>query len=191
MSVGEAGFATLLGLSLARYRAEVADASDDLGLLLERLAAGDALDDRRTLPGHVTTSAIVVDSTGGHVLLVFHKALRRWLQPGGHWEPAPSFAASAEREAREETGVRTLDLHPWHGAADLPIDVDTHPIPANSRKGEPAHVHFDLRFAFVAPLDAPLSAQEDEVAGAAWRPFDALAAIAPRVWRRLGPRSVR
>lgn len=182
-------FRERLGRTLGRYRDEVADASDDLALLLARHAAGDALDDQRTLPGHVTTSAIVLDPAGEQVLLVFHRTLRRWLQPGGHWEPAPGFAASALREAMEETGVGPLPLHPLHGGDEIPVDIDTHSIPANSRRNEPAHVHFDLRFAFVAAADTVLTGQPDEVAAVAWRPFGELKAIAPRAWRRLAPGS--
>lgn len=181
-------FASLLARTVERYRAEVADDSDDLDLLLGRLAAGDALDRRDTVPGHVTTSAIVLDETGQGVLLVHHRALGRWLQPGGHWEPAPGFLDSAAREAREEAGVANLLLHPWHPDAGLPIDIDTHPIPANPRRGEPPHWHFDVRFAFVAPRDTVLAAQEDEVTGVAWRPLSELAAICPRVHRRLSSR---
>jgi 8-oxo-dGTP pyrophosphatase MutT (NUDIX family) len=195
---GVPDFARVLGETLDRYRAEVLDASDDLALLLARHAAGDALDDRRTLPGHVTTSAIVLDPAAEHVLLVFHRALGRWLQPGGHWESDPDFpaadpafsplAASAAREVREETGIASLVLHAWHAGSAVPVDVDTHAIPANPRKGEPAHVHFDVRFAFVAPPDALLQAQEDEVSGVAWKPFGDLQPICPRAFRRLAPR---
>lgn len=183
--MGEPSFRERLGRVLDAYRADVADDSDDLALLVARHAAGDALDDRRTLPGHVTTSAIVLDLAGEQVLLVFHRTLRRWLQPGGHWEPAPSFAASALREAMEETGVGPLPLHPWHGNRAVPLEIDSHPIPANDRRGEPAHVHFDLRYAFVADAGAALKPQQDEVTAVAWRPLDELAAIAPRSWRRL------
>jgi 8-oxo-dGTP pyrophosphatase MutT (NUDIX family) len=198
---GVPDFARVVGKTLDRYRAEVLDASDDLALLLARHAAGDALDDRRTLPGHVTTSAIVLDRAGEHVLLVFHRALGRWLQPGGHWEADPDFpvadpassplAASAAREVREETGIASLALHPWHAGSAVPVDVDTHAIPANPRKGEPDHVHFDIRFAFVAPAGARLKAQEAEVTGVAWRPLAELAAICPRAHRRLAAFSRR
>jgi 8-oxo-dGTP pyrophosphatase MutT (NUDIX family) len=178
-------FRLLLARAVERYVAEVADKADDLALLRARLAAGDALDRRTTHPGHVTTSAIVVDATGRSVLLVHHRATGRWLQPGGHWEPAPSLAASAGREAREETGLRDLRLHPWHPDDGLPIDIDTHAIPANPRRGEPDHVHFDIRFAFLASGGEPLAAQEAEVMGVAWRPLAELAAICPRAHRRL------
>jgi 8-oxo-dGTP pyrophosphatase MutT (NUDIX family) len=121
----------------------------------------------------------------GKVLLVRHRALGRWLQPGGHWEPAETFLASAAREAQEETGLSGLRPYPWRGDADLPIDIDTHPIPANPRKGEPEHFHFDIRYVITAPTDAVPNGQEAEVTAVAWRPLSDLAAICPRAHRRL------
>jgi 8-oxo-dGTP pyrophosphatase MutT (NUDIX family) len=154
-------------------------------LLLERLAAGDALDNRRTFPGHVTTSAIIVDEAMGATLLILHKASGLWLQPGGHWEEAGSFQASALREAQEETGLTHLTLHPCHGQGDIPIDIDTHAIAARPARDEPDHFHFDLRYVFTASSSDALMAQVEEIDAVRWQPFDALRDICPRVWRRL------
>ena len=183
-------FARLLVGTVARYRATVADGTDDLALLLERMAAGDALDDRRTVPGHVTTSAVIVDPAVSQTLFIHHRAAGRWFQPGGHWEPAPRFVDSARREAEEETGAAGLGLHPWHGTVEdpLPIDIDSHDIPARPARGEPAHVHFDMRFVFVLEPGAVLSAQDAEVSGLAWRPIADLARVCPRVHARLRSR---
>ena len=182
-----AAFDRMLEATVAAYRATVADATDDLALLLARMAAGDALDDRRTVPGHVTTSAVIVDPALTHTLFIHHRATGRWFQPGGHWEPAPRFVDSARREGEEETGASALVLHSWHGGSDdpLPIDIDSHDIPARPARGEPAHVHFDMRFVFVLDPGSFLAAQEAEVAGLAWRPFADLAAVCPRVHARL------
>lgn len=117
-------------------------------------------------PGHFTASGIVVSPDGGSVLLVAHRRLGRWLQPGGHLEDGdrtPRQAAS--REVAEETGV--VDLSPVGPAL---LGVDNHPIPA--RDPEPAHRHLDLRFGFVAPVRPPVPA--DEVDAAGWVPIDAL-----------------
>jgi 8-oxo-dGTP pyrophosphatase MutT (NUDIX family) len=179
------GFRDILSSCVVRYGLEVADETDDLNLLIERIAAGDALDFRRTWPGHVTTSAIVIDPGMTRVLLVLHRATGRWLQPGGHWEDAESFAESAAREAQEETGVARLELHACHPDPFFPLDIDTHAIPARPAKDEPGHVHFDLRFVFVADPEAALVAQPSEIDAVSWRPFDDLAAICPRVHRRL------
>ena len=101
---------------------------------------------RTTQPGHVTGSAIVLDQSGDLVLLVWHGALRRYLQPGGHSEPGDASPLdTAVRETAEETGVRVRD-------PGILIHVDVHTIPALGI--EAAHRHHDLRFMFIAPLEA-------------------------------------
>ncbi len=170
---------------ITRYQSDIADNTDDLALLLARLMAGDDLSSRRTFPGHVTTSAIIVDEALTSTLLILHKASGRWLQPGGHWEASPTFRASALREAQEETGLKQFELHPWHAGADNPMDIDTHAIAARPSREEPDHFHFDLRYVYCASMNDDFMAQVDEIDAIQWWPFDALQPICPRVWRRL------
>ncbi|CAB4554934.1 unannotated protein [freshwater metagenome] len=114
-----------------------------LSLLTEH---GAALADRTTMPGHLTGSALVVNHSGTHVLLLFHSKLQRWLQPGGHADGDHDLAAVALREATEETGIDGL-------AVLLPaVDVDIHRIPALGDMD--SHLHLDLRFVVVAPEGA-------------------------------------
>ena len=54
-------------------------------------------------PVHVTGSAIVVGPRG--VVLLKHKRLGLWLQPGGHIDAGETPWDAALREAREETGL--------------------------------------------------------------------------------------
>ncbi len=94
---------------------------------------------RSLLIGHVTGSAWVVSPDRQQVLLIHHRKLDRWLQPGGHADGDPDVAAVALREAREETGLTSLQL-----VASRIFDVDVHRIPA--REEVPAHLHYDIRF---------------------------------------------
>jgi 8-oxo-dGTP pyrophosphatase MutT (NUDIX family) len=106
--------------------------------------------DRRIAEGHLTGSAIVVSASGEGTLLLHHRKLDRWLQPGGHADPGEATGeAVALREALEETGLSGLVLHP---SASRPLDVDVHDIPA--RGEEPAHQHLDLRYLVLAPAGA-------------------------------------
>jgi 8-oxo-dGTP pyrophosphatase MutT (NUDIX family) len=95
-------------------------------------------------PGHFTASAFIVSPDARELLLIHHKKLDRWLQPGGHVDPDDrDLLGAALREVREEVGMVDLAL-----VRPAPFDLDVHEIP--SRKGEPAHAHFDVRFCFRA-----------------------------------------
>ena len=105
---------------------------------------------RSCRPGHLTASAWVVDPARQHTLLMHHRKLDRWLQPGGHVDGNHDLLASALREAREETGLQQL----------VPVspeifDVDRHWIP--ERKAEPGHWHFDMRFLIEADPEEALT----------------------------------
>ncbi len=126
-------FAARLTEAVARYRAEIAGPREHLSLLRWQIDQGHALDSRDTFPGHVTTSAYVLSPDHARILLIDHVVIGRWLQPGGHWEEAESFHASAAREALEETGVQGLRLHPWHEGSDAPFVIDSHDVPCPSR----------------------------------------------------------
>ncbi|KRE16872.1 hypothetical protein ASE63_14215 [Bosea sp. Root381] len=178
-------FRSRLVEAVTRYRAEIAGPREHLALLRWQIDRGDALDRRDTFPGHVTTSAYVLSPDHARILLIDHVVIGRWLQPGGHWEEAATFAQSAAREALEETGVQGLGLHPWHGGGDLPFFIDSHDVPGKPARNEPAHIHHDLQYLFVAPPDQPLVAQVDEVHAAAWKPLQELQDIAPLALARI------
>lgn len=183
--ISSSAFLARLSDTVARYRAEIAGRGEHLALLRWQIAQGHALDDRATLPGHLTTSAIVLSPDHAQVLLIDHVAIGRWLQPGGHYEPAKHFHLSAAREAIEETSVTGLALHPWHEGADLPFAIDSHDVPGKPARGEPDHIHHDLQYLFLADPSLELVAQAEEVYAAAWKPLSELAGIAPRVLARL------
>ncbi len=121
---------------------------------------------RSTLDGHVTASAWVLDSTRTHALLLYHAKLNCWVQPGGHLDDNDaSPATGALREAHEETGLAALQL-----ADEKIFDIDVHVIPA--RGGEPAHLHYDLRYLIISPGSKVTIS--DESLGARWTALDEL-----------------
>ena len=108
----------------------------------------------RSLPLHLTASALVVHPGTGRVLLRWHRRQQAWLQVGGHGDPGESDPlAIALREAEEETGL--ADLAPWPDGRLRHVAVVA--VPAGG--GEPAHEHADLRF--VLATQAPGAARAE------------------------------
>jgi 8-oxo-dGTP pyrophosphatase MutT (NUDIX family) len=149
--------AGLLGRYRPRDETEAAD--------VERvLALARSADDPwlRSLPLHVTASALVVHPGSGRVLLRWHQRQQAWIQVGGHGDPGESDPLGiALREAGEETGL--TDLAPW------PDDAIAHVVivgvPASSQ--EPAHEHADVRFV-LATADPDATRPESKDAPLRW-----------------------
>ena len=159
---------------LSRYRSRFPEEAGRHEVLASQLAAGEDLSVRTNMRGHVTTSATVLSPTHDRVLLIHHRVFDKWLPPGGHYEAPGSLWESAVRETAEETGVSGIARLPWTAGSDLPIDIDTHPIPANLAKNEGPHVHHDFRFLAIAPDTLPLVAELSEVSEVQWAPIVAL-----------------
>jgi 8-oxo-dGTP pyrophosphatase MutT (NUDIX family) len=130
-------------------------AAHSLARTLALLRGAAAPFSRRTFdPGHLTASGVVLSADERRVLLIFHRRLQRWLQPGGHVEPEDAdLPAAAEREVLEETGV-ALD----QAVPRVIVGVDVHDIPARE-PDEPPHLHHDVVFRFRA-LPGALPAPE-------------------------------
>lgn len=97
---------------------------------------------RSRLNGHMTASCWVTDQTKKNVLLLHHKKLNRWLQPGGHSDGDEDLINVASKELEEETGL----MH-YSCSTDI-FDIDIHQIPR--KKDIPAHLHYDIRFSYIA-----------------------------------------
>lgn len=121
---------------------------------------------RTCSPDHLTASMLVLSHDHSHVLLTLHAKAQQWFQFGGHCEAGDvTLAGAATREALEESGLGTLDVHP------MPVHLDEHAVPFCSA-GPDTH-HLDVRFVGIAPPDASY-AVSDESLDVRWWPVDAL-----------------
>lgn len=141
----------LLGAAAVEGDGPAAHRDDVLAFVAEHADAAH----RSCAPGHLTGSGLVVDATGERTLLMLHRKLGRWFQPGGHADGDANLAGVALREAGEETGIDGLRVV-------IPaIDVDIHRVePPN----EAPHLHLDARFLVVAPPGAVEEANEESLA---------------------------
>lgn len=132
-------------LAVARAQMVAGDLAHVEALRTEVLAYvnthADALH-RTSAAAHLTASAFVVDPSSRRFVVLHHRKLALWVQPGGHADGDGDLAAAA---AREETALGCLTVDP------VAVDLDIHLV---RPPGEPAHRHLDLRFLVRAPAGA-------------------------------------
>jgi len=143
-----------------RYRDRWRGEAATVDLFKRFLRTGPCAFERSHAAGHFTGSAWLVSADGECVLLMHHRKLDRWLQPGGHADGDADLARVALREAQEETGVTGLSIE-----GEI-FDIDRHHIPA--RANEPEHWHYDVRFVIRAGDDERFTINPESHA-LAWR----------------------
>ena len=95
--------------------------------------------ERANPKGHLTASAWVVSADRTKALLLHHRKLNKWIQPGGHADGDFDLLSVALREVKEESGLTQV----VPASSDI-FDVDIHEIPP--WRDTPAHLHYDVRF---------------------------------------------
>lgn len=110
--------------------------------------------DRELEEGHITGSAWLLNKQGDKALLMHHKKLNRWFQPGGHADGNPDILAVSIKEAREESGINSIVP-----VSEKIFDIDVHKIPSNLKEKE--HFHYDIRFLLQVNSDEVLHMNEE------------------------------
>jgi 8-oxo-dGTP pyrophosphatase MutT (NUDIX family) len=111
----------------------------------------------RSLPLHLTGSALIVHPASRRVLLRWHQRQQAWLQVGGHGDQGEQDPlAIALREAAEETGL--TDLVPWPDASVRQVVI----VQVPPARHEPAHEHADIRFTLATASPDAIRAENPE-----------------------------
>ena len=166
MSDSKTEFARMRVLGLLAEAGESAAPSETTRLFRDFAVAHADCCERTCVPGHFTGSAWLVSADGERALLLHHRKLDIWVQPGGHADGDGDLAGVALREAEEETGLPELRLE---GGV---FDLDRHLIPPRGK--DPAHFHYDVRFVVRAGASEAFVVNEESHA-LAWRPVREIA----------------
>lgn len=135
--------------------------------VLDFLNSTDLFWQRENTSGHITASAWVLNPQKNKALLTHHIGLNKWFQLGGHIEEIDNdIYIAAARELNEESGLTHFILE-----SNEIFDIDVHEIP-ESKKGIPAHFHYDIRILFSADDTKEINHQAEESNDVQWLSFE-------------------
>ena len=124
---------------------------------------------RKNFDGHITASGYIYSKNQKKILLLEHKALKKYLQPGGHVELYDNdIINAAKREIFEETGIKELESINISINTNVPFDINTHIIPRNEKKNEDEHYHHDFRYLFIVDNTEDIEIDLQESNGYKW-----------------------
>jgi len=148
---------------LQAYRSIFAEELMYRDRMIELIETYDNCFERSCLQGHFTGSAWILNQNYNKTLMVHHKKIGTWLQPGGHADGEEDLFTVGENEAKEETGLQEFISI----KKDI-FDLDIHLIP--KYKEVAAHFHFDIRILMIAH-DEEQTARSQESNDVKWIPL--------------------
>jgi 8-oxo-dGTP pyrophosphatase MutT (NUDIX family) len=149
---------------LTHYRSRFMEEEAFIRRAIDFVKQHEKIFDRET-PIHVTGSAWVVSPDRELVMLMHHRKLNQWFQPGGHADGDADILRVALRECAEETGLEPSHIRLIDSSI---FDVDLHATPAMGKT--PPHEHIDIRF--VVEIDDWLTIPgNDESHAVEWFPL--------------------
>lgn len=114
--------------------------------------------------GHITSSCFCVNEDVSRALLISHKKMGLWLQPGGHWDDVHSQPISVFDNALKELNEEVYDDKSIPLVKDIYggtiYNIDCHSA------GD--HLHYDLGFLLCLDSSASLTPNLNEVRDAQW-----------------------
>jgi 8-oxo-dGTP pyrophosphatase MutT (NUDIX family) len=155
----------ILESQLKKYRTPYEEESQFISSFIELVEDPQAYK-RELLSGHFTASAWIVNKKRTHTLLTLHRKLGRWLQLGGHADGNENLLEVAMKEAREESGLKSLTF-----VDETIFDIDKHIIPLRPHVQE--HFHYDVRYILEADLKEPLVKNHESIS-LAWVAFESV-----------------
>lgn len=131
------------------YPEEKENLSQLIKLVNENLNDTSNLFNRKNFQGHITASGFIYCVSANKLLLLEHKSLNKFLQPGGHVESIDNeIISTAKREVKEETSLHDLNVLSLSNDINIPFDINSHYIPKNDKKSEDEHYHHDFGYLF-------------------------------------------
>lgn len=121
---------------------------------------------------HFTASSWIVNPEKTKVLMIHHNLYKSWAWTGGHADGEENLLEVALKEAKEETGLKHLNILSNEIFSIEILNVEGH---IKNNQFIAPHLHLNFTFLFEASENDKLSIKEDENSGVQWISIDKIA----------------
>lgn len=134
---------------------------------------------RNSRAAHFTASSWIVNRERTKVLMIYHNIYDSWSWTGGHADGDADLLGVAIKEAKEETGIRTITP-----VSEEPVSLEIITVDGHIKRGAyvSSHVHLNLTYLMEADEEEALRIKEDENSGVRWIETKDLAEYVSEPW---------
>ena len=118
---------------------------------------------------HITSSGYIVNKDKTKVLMIYHNIYNSWSWTGGHADGDEDLLYVAIKEAKEETGIKSVKP-----ITDEICSIEILTVNSHIKRGNfvSAHLHLSVAYILEADENEELFIKEDENSGVRWIPID-------------------
>lgn len=137
----------------------------DKRLFLKCLSEGDHIFFRENGAAHISASGWVVNQTMDQVLMAYHNIYHSWAWTGGHADGEKDLLSVAMREAREETGIKTVTP-----VTDKIFSIEVLTVDGHEKNGAyvSSHLHLNVTYLLKGDDREQIRNKEDENSKVGW-----------------------
>ena len=157
--------------SIEKYVPYNKQEAKDKALILECINKFDNLLTRENTIAHITSSGYIVNKDRTKVLMIYHNIYQTWAWTGGHADGDSDLLHVAIKEAKEETGLKTV-----YPITNEILGLDVFNVNGHIKNNQyvSSHLHLSVAYLLEANEDDELIVNEEETSGVKWIPINEL-----------------
>ena len=131
--------------------------------------------------GHFTSTAFILNKQRTKILMIYHNIYKSWAWVGGHSDGDSDLLKVAIKEAKEETGLKSV----------IPIldniySLEILTVNGHFKRGKyvGSHVHLNITYLLEADEKEEIRIKEDENSGVKWIPIDEVVNASSEKWTK-------
>ncbi len=151
----------------------------DKRIMLKYIENFDDVLTRNNVFGHFTSAAFILNKQRTKILMIYHNIYKSWSWVGGHSDGDSDLLNVAIKEAKEETGLKSV-----MPILDNIYSLEILTVNGHFKRGKyvGSHVHLNITYLLEADEKEEIRIKEDENSGVKWIPIGEVVNASSEKW---------